>query len=314
MGWPGATGTNAPPGQVPGGPSLFGAPSAPNLPSGGTPVGNAPTSTPNPFGFSNASNQGSIARNTQMENLLTAEDRNALIPFFTQMMSGSAGPAMDFFKQLMNLGSPYYAQQQRASLEQGVNQGQNAAAGANQRLAASGYGYAPSGLQAGMLGQEATGQAQNLSQMFLQNLFQNENMQALGAQGLTSIASLFNPSNLTGQQTGFNQFQAPTFASQFQQIMNGLFGQGGAAGGAATGQQMQNTCYVAAELYGGWEAPETISIRAWLARTREMQGFVRLYNAIGEAWAELIRYDSTARRLTKQLFDAFLRESWLKAT
>lgn len=168
-----------------------------------------------------------VARNTQLENLQTAEARNQLIPWFTQMMSGLAGPAMDFFKQLMNLGSPYYKEQQRASLESGVNQGQNAAATANQRLSASGYGYAPSGLQAGVLGEEATGQSQNLSQMFLQNLFQNENMQAIGAQGLSQLAGMFNPSQLTGQQTSTSYQTQPSFASQFQQIMSGIWGPGG---------------------------------------------------------------------------------------
>ncbi len=241
LGWPGQTGTNAPPpGQVPGGPSLFGgAPSAPNIPGGPTgPIQAGPGaigSTGNPFGLNNPWMATNVARNTQLENLQTAESRNQLIPWFTQMMSGSAGPAMDFFKQLMNLGSPYYAQQQRASLESGVNQGQNAAANANQRLNAAGYGYAPSGLQAGVLGQEATGQAQNLSQMFLQNLFQNENMQALGAQGLSQLAGMFNPSQLTGQQSSTSYQTQPTFASQFQQIMSGIFGNNSAASGKVGG-------------------------------------------------------------------------------
>lgn len=296
------------PGQVPGGPSLFGTPPAPAM--SGTPTGigagqNAGQTT-NPFGLSNPFQATNVARNTQLENLQTSEARNQLIPWFTQMMSGSAGPAMDFFKQLMDLGSPYYQQQQRASLESGVNQGQNAAATANQRINAAGYGYAPSGLQAGVLGQEATGQAQNLSQMFLQNLFQNENMQALGAQGLSQFANLFNPANLTGQQTSTSYQTQPTFASQFGQIMQGLFGQGGASGGAATGATI--ACWVAAELYG-WNSQEMLSMRAWLYRTPRMRYFLRFYEMVGEAWAKLIRSDLSARRLTKKLFDGFLKEA-----
>ena len=235
LGWPGQTGTNAP--STPGGPSLFGTPTAPvmNPPSpgsgglGGGPYGN-------PGGFGNPTGGKEVARNTILDNITRGQLQNQLIPWFTQMMGGAAGPAADFFKQLMNLGSPYYQEKQRASFEQGTQQSQNAAAGANQRLAASGYGYAPSGLQAGVLGQEATGQAQNLSQMFLQNLFQNENMQALGAQGLSQMAQLFNPSQLLGgTSAGASPEISSNFFQNFSSVMSGLFGQGGAAGGAQTG-------------------------------------------------------------------------------
>jgi len=224
LGWPGATGTNMPPSSapsVPGAPSIGGTPS----PGSTNPFAGVTTPGPSPTGG------GKLASNLAQQNYETGALRNQLLPIFAQLFGGASGPASDFFKQLMNLGSPYYKEQQRASLEQGVNQGQNAAANANQRLASSGYGYAPSGLQAGMLGQEATGQAQNLSQMFLQNLFQNENLQLQGAQGLSNLASLFNPANLTGQGTQSNIQQGQNTAAQMMgaigQMAGGIFGTGG---------------------------------------------------------------------------------------
>lgn len=213
-------------GGVPGGPSLFGSPTGPvDLPAG-------PTGTPgsqNPFGQGSRGG-GNLGYNLAETNLQSGLYKNALAPFFAQMMFGAGGDAANFFKTLMNLGSPYYKEQQRASFEQGTNQANNAAAQSSQRLNASGYGAAPSGLQAAMLGQQATGQAQDLSQLFLQNLFQNEALQLQGAQGLSSLASLFNPSSLL---TGTNpNIQQPTNTAAelmggIGQLAGGIFGAGG---------------------------------------------------------------------------------------
>jgi hypothetical protein len=68
-------------------------------------------------------------------------------------------------------------------------------------------------------------------------------------------------------------------------------------------------CWVASELYGGMEAPETIAIRGWLLRTWYMKPFVSLYRKFGRQWAGLIRRNSGARKFTKKLFDSFLNKS-----
>lgn len=68
-------------------------------------------------------------------------------------------------------------------------------------------------------------------------------------------------------------------------------------------------CWVAAELYGGWYAPETVSIRTWLFNTWWMRPFAALYLAIGKQWAAWIRHNKAARVCTKRLFDVFLRLS-----
>lgn len=220
LGWPGATGTNSPTS------GLFGTPTNPvALPPG-------PTGTPgsqNPYGQGSRGG-GDLTYNLAQTNLQSGLYKNALAPLFAQMMMGSGGDASNFFKTLMNLGSPYYQQQQRASLESGVNQAQNAAAGSRDALAARGYGYAPSGLEAASLGQQATGQAQNLSQLFLQNLFNNEQMQMGGAQGLAQLAGLFNPAQLL---SGVNpNIQQPTNTaaetmSGLGSLVGGIFGSKG---------------------------------------------------------------------------------------
>jgi hypothetical protein len=203
-------------------------------PASTNPFGGITTPVPSPTGG------GKLAGNLAQQNYETGVLRNQLLPIFAQLFGGAVGPAGDFFKKLMDLGSPYYQQQQEASFSSGVNNAQNTQAGANQRINASGYGAAPSGIEAAAAEEGAVGESQNLSQMYLANLFQNENMQALGAQGLASLAQLFNPANLTGQGTssGIQQGQntAAQIMSSIGQLAGGIFGSGGIpTGGSPNG-------------------------------------------------------------------------------
>jgi hypothetical protein len=311
LGWPASTGTNMPsvnPTSAANPTSFLGG-SPVQMPNIGPTTGTGATQAGgalNPFG-QGVRGGGDLTYNLAGQNLITGDWRNALIPYFTQLQGGAAGPAMQYYQQLMNLGSPYYQQAQRASWEQGVGQGQNAAAQAQQRINAAGYGYAPSGLQAASAGQQATGQAQNLTQLFLQNLFQNEQLQAQGAQGLAGFAQLFNPAALTGQGTN-PQIQQPTNeGAQWLNAAAQLLGSG--SSGAQTGFNISQ-CWVAAELYGSWDAPEVQAINQWLEKTAKMQPFLTFYRLVGQAWAQLIRMDANMRQWTKTLFDSFLEEAY----
>lgn len=232
LGWPGMTGTNMPP-STSGAPSVPGSPSMLGIPTG--PVAGPPQGQwGNPGNLENpGSNIKDQARNAGYLNVQQGQLRNNLIPQFASAMFGLSGPAAEFFKQLMNLGSPYYKEQQRASFEQDTQQAQNTAAGSKDRLNAAGYGAAPSGLEAATIGLEAQGESQNLSQTFLQNLFQNENLQMQASQAMAQMAQMFNPSQLFGATPNPGSTQGPTAASQFKDIMGGLFGGGGATGGAS---------------------------------------------------------------------------------
>jgi hypothetical protein len=170
-----------------------------------TPFSVSPTQKPssssgtigNPAGLQSPGiNEKDAWRNQAYLNTIMQQQKIGLGNNFAQAMFGAANPAASFYNQLTNLGSPYYQQQQRASFTQGVQQNQNAAAQARQQLAASGYGYTPSGTTAATIGEMAQAGNQNLESAFLQNLFQNEQMQLAGAQGLGQLAALFNPAPL----------------------------------------------------------------------------------------------------------------------
>lgn len=185
----------------------------------------------NPYGFG-VRGGGNLTANLAENNLQTGIQRNALIPQYAQQMFGMGGNAAQFFHTLMNLGSPYYQQAQRSVFEQGNQQNQNAAAQARQQLGAAGYGYTPSGAMAGMFGGMAQGGAQSLAQNYLQQLFNNQQLQAQGAQGLAGLAQLFNPAQLTGQQTN-PAIQQPTNTlaqdlGAVGQLAGSIFGGGGA--------------------------------------------------------------------------------------
>jgi hypothetical protein len=202
-------------------PSLFGNPANP-VPTNATATSTA-VPNGNPGNLANpSSNLKDITRNAGFENVQEGQERNQLIPQFAQLMQQFAGPAGDYFKNLMNLGSPYYQQQQAASFNSGVNQNQNAAAQARQQLNAAGYGNTPSGATAAMIGGMNMQGSQNLAQAYLQNLFQNENLQSQGASGLSSLAGLFNPASLFGENTVSGTTQGPSAASQFQDVASGI--------------------------------------------------------------------------------------------
>jgi hypothetical protein len=177
----------------------------------------------NPGGFSNPFGANEINRNVGVNNIISGQMKNQLAPQFAQLMQQYGGQAGNFFQQLMNLGSPYYKQKQMEGFQQGVNQNQNATAGAQQRLASQGYGNSPSGANAAMIGGMQMQGSQNLAEQYLQNLFQNEQMQGAGAQGLSQLAGIFNPAQmLSGSSVGANVQAPPSFFQNFQSMLSGL--------------------------------------------------------------------------------------------
>jgi len=246
LAWPGQSGVNiggqlspqsgmplvpTPPGPAPGG----------QLGQQGLPGYDITTGGPwgNPLAVNHPLSQSSITANLGGENIIAAQLKNQLAPLFANLMTGYAQPAGQLFGQLANLGSPYYQQQQAQTFGQGVQQGQAATGQARQQLGAAGYGYTPSGAEAGMLGGMGMQEAMNLNQNFLANLFQNEQMQLQGAQGLAGLASLFQPQGfLGGTSTPFGQSSQSALQAVLQgfgQLFGG-YGQGlsGAAAAAAT--------------------------------------------------------------------------------
>lgn len=223
---------------TPGNPLLGSWPSTAGVnqnPYGVPPPPPGPAGTPgsqDPYGRG-ARGSGNLGYNLAETNLQTGLQKNALIPLFSKMMFGAGGDASQFFKQLMDLGSPFYKQKQQKTAEQGAKAGQDEAGLARQRLQASGAGYGPSGAGAAMFGGMGQAQAGNQEEAFLNNLFQNELLQAQGAQGLSSIAGLFNPAQLATSQIN-PQIQQPTggFADSFAKIVGALFPKGATPSGS----------------------------------------------------------------------------------
>lgn len=150
-------------------------------------------------------------------------------------MTASGGDAGNFFRTLMNLGSPFYQRKQQQTFEQGTKAAQDAAAQSRQALSATGAGYTPSGTGAAMFGGEAQAEAGNQEEAFLNNLFQNEQLQTAGASGLAQLAALFNPAALTGNtSTSINA--NPNTAAQIMSGLGALFG--GAGAGATAGNNI----------------------------------------------------------------------------
>jgi len=213
----------------------------------GTNINQPPPSNTNPISLSApntnpgnlanpTSNAKDILRNTGLTNLQTGALRNQLIPQFAQLMGQYGGQAGDFFKKLMDLGGPFYQQKQREGFEQGVQQNQNAAATARQEASAAGTGQTPSGANIAMIGGMNQAGGQSLAEQFLQNLFQNENLQMQGGQGLEQLAGMFNPSQMTGQQVSTpGSTQGPAAADQVAAILGSLFGSKGASKSTFTG-------------------------------------------------------------------------------
>lgn len=207
-----------------------------NAPTSPTTVSQTPwlSAAPNtnPGGYSNPGGANEINRNMGLTNIAAGQMKNQMAPFFAQLMQQYGGQAGDFFKNLMNLGSPYYQQKQLEGFQQGVQQNQNASAQAQEQLRAQGYGNTPSGANAAMIGGMNQAGSQSLAEQYLQNLFQNELMQGAGASGLSQLAGMFNPAQLLGGTGLGSNVQAPsTFFQDFLQTAQGI---GSLMGGGGT--------------------------------------------------------------------------------
>lgn len=197
------------------------------------PISVGPLNT-NPGGYGNPNGANEINRNMGLTNIATGQEKLNLAPQFAQLFGQYGGDAANFFKQLMDLGSPYYQQKQTEGVTEGVNAENNATANAKQKLNAQGYGSTPSGAEAAMVGGMEQAGAQSEAENYLKNLFQNEQMQLQGGQGLASTASMFNPAPLLGgTSAGANIQPNQSFFQQFSEMLSSLSGAGGQSSSGA---------------------------------------------------------------------------------
>jgi hypothetical protein len=175
------------------------------------------------------------------------------------------------------------------------------------RGAAGGGSEPGSGLYGRNLGALYSSEEQNKSNL-LNNITAGGQQNISAAEGGVlqgaGINSQAGSNALTGATSAANQ------ANQQSGILGtiiggglGVLGQAVGKGGALAG------CWVAAELYGGWFAPEAVLLRSWIFGTWYMRPFALIYSTCGMYWAGFIKRNNSGRKLTKRLFDWFLRKA-----
>ncbi|HMF89996.1 MAG TPA: hypothetical protein VKL40_05085 [Candidatus Angelobacter sp.] len=288
LSWAGANINQAAPGTGP-----FTAPTITGPPTG---VWGNPGNLEDP-----GSNLKDAMRNAGYLNVMQGQLRNQLIPMFANEMFALATPAANFYDTLMSdNNSPFYQAKQSEAFNQGVMQNQNAAAQAQQQLAARGYGYTPSGANAAMIGAMNQAGAQNLAEQYLQNLFNNEQLRLQGAQGLGGLAGMFNPSPLFGNTEITGSTQGPSAMGEISGLLSGA---GKLLGGIAA------FCWVARAVYGE-DSATAEGIRQRLlklaASNPRYLALLAVYLAVGEKVAEKVKRAPSLRKTFRSLFSQFL--------
>ena len=139
------------------------------------------------------------------------------------------------------------------------------------------------------------------------------------ANALGSTAGLINPNSYSGSATTAGNSAANT-ANQISQAnfapwgaLTGAAGSVlGAAAGAFTGGVVKNSglgCWIAAEIYGGWDEPRTVLVRQWLWENFTGHWLLNLYVRYGERVAAMVRKYKPVRWFFTRIFNSFLRQA-----
>lgn len=219
--------------------------------------------------------------------------------------------ALDPMIQAGGMSPQQQAALQSVFLNQLPSQFNNAVGQINESLAARGisggqYGSGSGDIARdfGSLGaQEASMQAQGLNNIQLAK--QQQLMQELGLK--LGVAGQFGTNIGTFGSEGVGALgigqQAANAADQAQtSIWGPILGAVGSIGSAGVGK----ICWVAAELYGGWFAPQTVAIRKWFERHPIL---AKIYSFIGRWWADVIHTHKRLRRITQIIFDRILERA-----
>ena len=147
---------------------------------------------------------------------------------------------------------------------------------------------------------------------------------------LSGVTSAWNPNNFGSTATtagGAASTSANNIATASNSVWNAAIGAVGSIGGAALSPggavskmlSRATTCWIAAELYGGWYEPRTVLIRRWLTENFTGHWLLNLYVRYGERVAAMIRDHRSLRWFFTRVFNGFLqrareaserRESW----
>ena len=179
-----------------------------------------------------------------------------------------------------------------------------------QILAARGGGNTmlPSSVSSNLLAQNANAaaatRAEGANKITMANYAQGYQNWNTAANVLGSTASLINPNSYSSSASTAGS-DAATSAHQIAQDNFAPWGAAVGALGSVAGAAL--TCWIAAEIYGGWYDPRTILIRQWLTQNFAGHWLLNLYIQYGERVARLVRKHRTVRWFFTRVFNRFLR-------
>ena len=239
----------------------------------------------------------SDALNLSGTNAATASGAlNQVNPVYQQMISGNDGL------------SPQQMANGRTAIQQNGGGAVAGAVGQGGLLAArtGNAGGATAAIDDAARGAMATGSAGDLQLQQQSDQLAHQNQIA----GLSGESQIYSDAN--GQANDALKTAAsvgPGFWQQF--LQNGLAGASSVA--SAYAGRPATPCYVAAELYGGWDEPRTVAIRQWLTGPFSERFIGRLvvavYSRYGQSWAAGVRKSPSMRRFCLGLFNFALRHA-----
>ena len=155
------------------------------------------------------------------QQMLTEEDQRNLMDQYAKLQQQYGTDAANFYLQYMAKGNPFLSNllsQHFGQIQKqyGDQQGQLA-----QKLGASGYGAAPSGLAAASMGDLSRAEAGTQSESWLNDMMQNEQLKFQAAQGLGGVANMFQPG-----QFALHRFSNPQPAQNPWSQVPGAIGTG----------------------------------------------------------------------------------------
>jgi hypothetical protein len=221
-----------------------------------------------------------------------------------------------------------FANEYGAQANASANAAQQGLSTARAQQNADGMGKTPAGYDAEQATKAYQTQAQNNAANYgadfgaqntqAQNNYANANNLLASATANNQTSATANNNTAAGTNTslyGTASQQVPTALGTVLGTVGTLAGAAGAAfapGGAAT-NALKPTCWVAAEIFGGWYEPRTVEVREWLfgsfAKTRCGRVITDLYTEHGQRTAEAIRESRILRWIFTGICNAALRQA-----
>lgn len=246
----------------------------------------------------------------------TNNTRQAQFGTYNPSTNSYSGGTVSQFLNPNNLNPNNLSGSFQAAYNQSKNQNaqgaNNAVQTTEQNMASRGMGKSPAGFGANQEREAYQTAANNNGQTF-SNLLTRQQQQALNNYWSANNLLNSNASQTANLSVQGNQAAAGNYASlygtasqQTQSPLGSILGAAAGVGGAA----ITKYCWIAAELYDGWDDPRTDLVRNWLSEhfsTSKIGGMiVKLYARFGERVAEIIKTNRPLRAVMRRVFNAAL--------